>query len=74
MKILTLVTSASLERGRVDISDLPFQHNLVSGIFMQLWFVRRAWPTKEIWLAGKGLVRITHGEEEKHEHGKAAGT
>jgi hypothetical protein len=74
MKILTFVSSASLERGRVDIAELPLQRNLVSGAFMQLWYVRKTWPTREIWLAGRGLVRITHGEEEEKDgHGKAAG-
>ena len=75
MKILTFASSASLGRGRVDIADLSLQDNLVSGVFTLLWSVRKTWPTKEVWLAGRGLVRIAHGEEEeKDEHGKAAGT
>jgi hypothetical protein len=71
MKILTFVSSVSLDRGRVYIEDIPLQRNLASGMFMQLWSVRKTWPAKEIWLAGRDLVRITHGEEEKD--GKAAG-
>ena len=72
MRVLVFFSSASLERGRVDVADLPLQHNLVSGACSQLWSIRRAWRLKEVWLAGNGLVRITHGEDgEKNERGKA---
>jgi len=69
-----LVTGEDWERGKVEVMDLSLNRNL-AWVFMQLWWVRKKWPAKEVRLAGSDLVRIVCGEEEgKDEHGKAAGT